>query len=235
MKFGIAHGLRLAGIYKILNTASGKFYVGSSVNVESRIFKHLSFLRRSIHNNAHLQAAFTLYGEDAFEYSLIEACSPDQLLVREQHYLDTLQPSYNICRVAGNTLGVLHGPEAKRKMSAANMGNKRMLGKQHTPATKALLGALAAQRTHTPETKAKITAALQGNTYSVGRMLSKEQKVALAVHTQAQWDSGTRSREATAERTRAKWADPEWKAQQSAKIKAGKAARRNGQAAQLAN
>lgn len=235
MKFGIAHGLRVAGIYKILNTANGKFYVGSSVNVESRIFKHLSFLRRNIHNNAHLQAAFTLYGEGAFEYVLLETCSLDELLTREQHYIDTLQPGYNICRVAGNTLGVLHGPDARVKMSVANLGNKRRLGKQHTDATKALIGALAAQRTHTPEIKAKIAAALKGNQYSVGKTLSTEHRATLAQHTQAQWDSGSRSREAVAERTRARWADPEWKAQQSAKIKAGKAARRDGQATQLAN
>ena len=33
-------------------------------------------------------------------------CNKENCLIREQYYLDTLKPKYNICKVAGNTLGI---------------------------------------------------------------------------------------------------------------------------------
>lgn len=223
MKFGIAHGFRLCGIYEILNAANGKFYVGSSVNVEGRIFKHLSALRRGVHKNAHLQAAFTKYGEDAFEYLLIEVCEPPELLAREQHNIDALQPDYNICKVAGNTLGVLHSPESRLKMSAANKGNKRRLGKQHSDATKLLLSELATQRRATAETKAKLSMAMKGNRHTAGRPLSEEHRAKVGYASRAAWACDERKAEAAA-RARARWADPIWRAAQAERIRAGRAA-----------
>ena len=227
MAFGILYGLRVTGIYKIVNTANGKFYIGSSVQIESRIFKHLAQLRKSKHNNKHLQSAFALDGEDAFDFMLIETCSRADLLVREQHYMDTLKPEYNICRVAGNTLGVLHTPESRAKMSAANRDNTHMLGKRHTEETKRLIGALASQRRHTAEAKAKIAKAGIGNKSNTGRTLDPEHVAKVAAASLQMWngaDSQAR-KDAASARSKARWADPVWKAQQGAKIKAGKAER----------
>ena len=226
MAFGISYGLRVCGVYKIVNAANGKLYVGSSVNVENRIFKHLSFLRRGIHPNAHLQAAFSSYGEDSFSFVLLETCAKDELLKCEQHHLDALKPDYNICAVAGNSLGFKHGPEAKAKMTKANLGNKRMLGKHHTEETKRLIGAKAALRRHTEERRAKISAALMGNRYSVGRTLSQEHRAKVSAALRNAWaDGGCRSRQVVSERMRARWADPTWKEQQIKKLTAGKAAK----------
>lgn len=224
MAFGILNGLRVCGIYMIRNMTNGKFYVGSSVNVESRIFKHLSALRRKVHKNAHLQAAFDHYGEAAFEYVLLEECEPEALLECEQRHINTLCPQYNICAIAGNTLGYRHTDIGRAKMAVVNAGNQRMLGKKHTEATKALIGALARQRTHTPEAKAKISASLKGNQYTAGKTLTNEHKAKVSQASIAMWAEDGR-RQAAAARSRARWADPVWKAQQAEKIRAGKAAR----------
>lgn len=227
MAFGILYGMRVTGIYKIVNTANGKFYIGSSVRVESRILKHLSFLRRGNHNNRHLQSAFALYGEGAFDFMLLEVCGKDDLLVREQHYMDTLNPEYNICRVAGNTLGVLHTAETRVKMSAAIRDTSNMFGRRHTEETKRLIGALAGQRRHTEEAKAKIAKAGIGNKSHAGRKLSSDHVARVAAASLQMWngDDALARKEAAAARARARWADPAWKAQQAEKIKAGKAAR----------
>lgn len=227
MAFGILYGMRVCGIYKIRNTANGNVYVGSSVNVESRIFKHLSFLRRGDHPNGHLQAAFALYGEAAFEYELIEACNRDQLLTREQHHIDSLKPAYNICQVAGNTLGYRHTEEAKAKMAVVNKGNQRNLGKKHSEQTKRLISERASQRRHTDEAKAKIAKRAIGNKSNTGRSLPPEHVAKVAAASLRMWngDDKEQRRQAAADRARARWADPVWKAQQAAKIKAGKAAR----------
>lgn len=219
--------MRVCGIYKIRNTINGNFYIGSSVNVESRIFKHLSFLRRGDHPNAHLQSAFTTYGESAFEFELIEQSSQDQLLTREQFCLDILKPSYNICQVAGNTLGYVHTDVAKAKMSVCNKGNQRNLGKKHSEQTKRLIGELASQRRHSDEAKAKIAKGAIGNKSNTGRTLHPDHVDKIAEASLRTWNGQDRDqrRQDASARAKSRWADPAWKAQQSAKIKAGKAAR----------
>lgn len=227
MAFGIVNGMRASGIYRIRNSVNGKFYIGSSVNVESRIFKHLSFLRRGKHPNSHLQAAFTKYGEAAFEYLLIEECTSTELLSREQHHIDSLKPEYNICQVAGNTLGYRHTDEARAVMKVLNKGNQRNLGNKHTEHTKRLIGDLASKRRHTEEAKAKIAKAVTGNKSNTGRTLPADHVAKVAAASLKMWNGqdSEQRRKAASERIKARWADPVWKAALAAKIKAGKAER----------
>lgn len=226
MALAILDGMDVCGIYRIRNIINGGIYIGSTVNVAARIRKHLSFLRRGLHPNAHLQAAFTLYGEDAFVADVVETCDRGQLLVREQFYLDGLKPNYNICQVAGNTLGYKHTPESRAKMAVVNKGNQRHLGKKHSEQTKRLIGELASQRRHTDEAKAKIAKGGMGNKSHTGRTLPPDHVAKVAAASLRMWngDDKEQRRQAAADRARARWADPVWKAQQAAKIKAGKAA-----------
>lgn len=225
MAFGILYGLRVTGIYKILNISNGRFYVGSSVQIESRIFKHLAFLRRGDHPNKHLQAAFSKYKEQNFDFELLEVCQKSELLAREQHYIDSLNPEYNICKVAGNTLGYRHNHAARNKMSIANAGNKRHLGKAHSEETKKIIGDLAAQRTHTEDAKLKISKSLLGNARTLGHKLTEDHKAKVAIASLAMWNGEDKQarRLAASERAKARWADPTWKQAQSEKIRIGKA------------
>lgn len=78
------------GIYKITNTANGKVYIGSSVDVRGRFNSHRSDLRQNKHGNQHLQRAWNLYGEHSFVFEIIEECSADSVRFIEQKYLDEL-------------------------------------------------------------------------------------------------------------------------------------------------
>lgn len=226
MPFGILYGLRLTGVYQIVNLVNGKCYVGSSVQIESRIFKHLAFLRRGNHPNAHLQAAFSKYGEQAFDYKLLEVCRKDVLLGREQFYLDALSPEYNICKIAGNTLGYKHGAVAKAKMVVANKGNKRMLGKEHSEEAKQKMREKAVLRTHTESTKAKIAKSATGNKSNTGRSLCADHIAKVAAASLKMWNGDDKQarRLAASERAKAKWADPVWRSINAQKIAAGKKA-----------
>lgn len=217
----------VSGVYRIQNTESGKLYIGSSVNIRWRALKHLSHLRRGVHRNAHLQAAFNMYGEQAFSFDLVGVCDKADLLICEQRHLDLLNPEYNICRSAANTLGYRHTAESKAKMSELNKGNQRNLGKKHSDQTKRLIGELASQRRHTDEAKAKIAKGVIGNKSNTGRSLPPAHVAKVAAASLRMWngDDKEQRRKAAADRARARWADPEWKAQQAAKIKAGKAER----------
>ena len=59
---------------------------------------HLNSLRRGDHKNPHLQHAWNKYGEDNFEFSILEICSKQDTYIAEQKYLDKrdVDNSYNI-------------------------------------------------------------------------------------------------------------------------------------------
>ncbi|MCM3387334.1 GIY-YIG nuclease family protein [Ureibacillus chungkukjangi] len=76
------------GIYKILNKLNGKVYIGQSKRLSVRINSHKRALRNNAHDNIHLQKAFNKYGEDSFEYIIIEECTDDILTDRELFWIN---------------------------------------------------------------------------------------------------------------------------------------------------
>lgn len=80
-----------SGIYCFTNIENNKIYVGSARNLRKRLTHHLSNLRLNKHHSKHFQNAWNKYGEDSFEYKVIEFVDDiSNLLIREQYYLDTL-------------------------------------------------------------------------------------------------------------------------------------------------
>lgn len=115
----------MKAIYKIQNLKTGDFYIGSSVNYTYRKWCHIRDLNQGKHKNPILQNSWRKYGESAFLFTVIEEISDIKILIeREQFYLDTLKPRYNICKVAGSPLGVKHTYEARLHMSLAHKGKK---------------------------------------------------------------------------------------------------------------
>ena len=69
--------------------------------------------------------ALIKYGYSQFKLDILEYCDLKQRIIREQHYFDTLNPEYNILKVAGSPLGRKHSKETIAKMRAAALGLKR--------------------------------------------------------------------------------------------------------------
>lgn len=116
-----------AGIYKIENMRNGKFYIGSAVDIKKRFGSHRNALRLNEHHNNYLQNAWNKYGEESFKFEVLLFCEEKNLLFYEQRVIDTCQTiddvfGYNVCPVAGNTLGVQHSIETKQKISEAMTG-----------------------------------------------------------------------------------------------------------------
>lgn len=113
-----------SGIYKISSLNGGKVYVGSAIDVRKRKNSHLHDLRKNKHHSGHLQNYFNKYGEQALVFETIEYCEIESLIEREQHYIDLLTPSFNVCRIAGSCLGNKMTEQQKLKLSIAHKGKK---------------------------------------------------------------------------------------------------------------
>lgn len=114
-----------SGIYAIRHIASGRVYIGSAVDLNRRRREHFRKLCAGSHCNSKLQNAWNKYGEDEFEFDVLEFCQKDVLILREQALIDTFDSvvsGFNILPIAGNTLGYRHSDETKRKLSSANSG-----------------------------------------------------------------------------------------------------------------
>lgn len=81
----------------IVNTKNGKRYIGSSLNIRKRLWEHRANLRHNKHHNPHLQSSWNKYGEQSFIYSILETCEENIRFDREQLYISSLNPEYNIC------------------------------------------------------------------------------------------------------------------------------------------
>lgn len=132
----LTRDLDRSGIYRIRNLVNDKCYVGSAVNIRKRWHVHRSYLSRGVHHNRYLTAAWSKYGQDAFIFEVIEYCTKESLIEREQYYIDTLRPEYNLSPTAGNCLGVKHSEEVRRRRSELNKGNMFSLGRKMSEETK---------------------------------------------------------------------------------------------------
>lgn len=108
------------GIYKIVSKNSGEFYIGSSQNLRKRELDHLSLLRNKKHPNRYLQSVWNKH-QDLF-FIVVEECSIEFLIEREQYYIDTLLPKYNLRPTAESNRGWNMPEESKLKISKANKG-----------------------------------------------------------------------------------------------------------------
>jgi len=71
-------------VYQIVNSINGKVYVGQTTSGNLRWKKHLSALRGNYHENPNLQADFNKFGEEAFEWSIIQELSKDKEMLEQE-------------------------------------------------------------------------------------------------------------------------------------------------------
>lgn len=191
------------GVYKI--EVNDKTYVGSSGrSIKQRWKAHLYGLRRGNHPNVHLQNAYNKYGESALSFSVLEVVEvAEEVIILEQKYINEINPEFNICKVAGSTLGNKSRmgqtcPEAeKEKIRAALMGNQHHKGIKHSEETKLKLSQANKGYKHTDEARAKMLASkgseetrlkMKGNQRHKGCKHSDETKLKMSLSMKMAWE-----------------------------------------------
>jgi group I intron endonuclease len=192
-----------SGIYMFTNKVTKDFYIGQSKNLYNRFLNYFnpSYIRRL--KNSIIGRAITKYGYSNFSLTILEYCDKDNLTAREQYYFDTLNPVYNILKVAGAYAdSFTHTEETKSKISKAlkgvNVGensywygrnksdetkalmslkkageNNPLFGKVHTEETKELMRQKALGRKHSEDTKL-LMSSKQGSSVNVYEKTDKE-------------------------------------------------------------
>lgn len=119
-----------SGIYQIKNLSTNEIYIGSSNHLASRKAGHFYRLRTNKHSNPKLQASYNKYGEEKFEFSIVEICIEEKLLIREQFYFDILNPDFNLNLIAGRPPQFIRDEEYRKKMSLVKKGRKHTIKRQ---------------------------------------------------------------------------------------------------------
>lgn len=113
------------GIYKITNRINKKVYVGSSLDFESRKYKHLWMLENNRHDNEYLQKSYNKYGSKNFTIKLLEECEEEFLIERENHFIELYNSNeqeygYNLAKV-NEFRRNKYNDQVKKKLSLYNL------------------------------------------------------------------------------------------------------------------
>ena len=105
------------GVYKIYHLHNPSIiYVGSASSCrkwregfKQRWYIHLKSLKQNKHHSPFLQRVVNKYGIENLRFEILEICQKEEVLIKEQNWLDLLKPfktkGYNTCEIAGNSLG----------------------------------------------------------------------------------------------------------------------------------
>lgn len=130
-----------SGIYLLINKINGHSYIGSSINLSSRMKNYLNntFLKNRKNANMPIVKALLKYDQSNFSLLILEYVDYSLLTIRETFFITTVIPYYNVLKQGYSSLGY-----------------------KHTKETKELLSQLAKNRVHSEETKGLIAKALTG-------------------------------------------------------------------------
>jgi len=133
-----------SGIYMLTNQLTNDIYIGQSSDISKRFknYFNLSYIKSK--GNFIISRALIKYGYSNFSVTILEYCSKFDLLVREQHYFDKLNPQYNILKIAGSSQDLKHSEDTKAKISKSLRGvyakeKSALFGRFLTEETKKLM------------------------------------------------------------------------------------------------
>ena len=89
------------GVYKIENTVTGDFYIGSSIDVKRRWREHKRPSVWNRYSKHPLYSDMQKYGVDKFDFQILAEVEIEQLKETEQEFIELLKPTYNNINAKG--------------------------------------------------------------------------------------------------------------------------------------
>ena len=110
-------------IYIIENLINGKAYIGQTKNKTKRRVDHFSLLRHNKHHNDYLQRAWNKYGEEAFEFNLLDSSESPEEIDRIEVLLIAWYKELDLCynHESGGHVLIEHSPETIEKLRQATL------------------------------------------------------------------------------------------------------------------
>ena len=87
--------MKISAVYKITNTITNDFYIGSSKDVKSRWAVHKCHSTWKNNPNNPMYIDMHQYGLDKFDFQILEEVEIEKLKETEQQFIETLKPTYN--------------------------------------------------------------------------------------------------------------------------------------------
>lgn len=128
--------MKITGIYTITNLIDNKIYVGYSIHIKKRLYSHLYKLKLKLHVNSHLQRAFSKYGEENFQFEILEECDKSFLTSQENYWCNILNThnrrfGYNILPTNPDYKLNKHSEETKNKIRLSQLNIKDYIKRAH--------------------------------------------------------------------------------------------------------
>jgi len=167
---------KICGIYCIENIINNKKYIGQGEIVAERWVNHRCSLRNNRHSNVHLQNAWNQYGEENFQFYILEVCESEILDNREKYFISLYQSKNRLFgyNMTDGGLGVV-GIEFTIKEIQRRVIEKR--NRVVTDITRQRMRDAQIGKTLSEETKKKISMAQRGiSPANKGVPMSDEQK-----------------------------------------------------------
>ena len=114
--------MKISGVYKITNTITGDFYIGSSKDVKRRWSSHKWQSTWNEQPNKQLYQDMQKFGVDKFEFEVLEIVEADKLKEIEQQFIEALKPTYN--QMNANGLDIERYKETKKEYQKSNKGKE---------------------------------------------------------------------------------------------------------------
>ncbi len=92
----LKHLTNRCGVYIIY--INSHTYVGSSINIASRLIGHRSKLRSNKHRNAFMQNCFNKYGQTDTHFKILSFCTKDERLQIERDFILQHQSDLNLVK-----------------------------------------------------------------------------------------------------------------------------------------
>ena len=87
--------MKISAVYRITNTVTGDFYIGSSNDIKRRFAEHKAPSKWNECPNNPMYLDMKKYGIENFVFEVIAEVEEDSLKEAEQKFIETLKPTYN--------------------------------------------------------------------------------------------------------------------------------------------